>query len=86
MSERKPCCPAEAARMVKILTFPDGLQIGIVNLDRILKEVADLKLTEVKVIKTELLDRVKADNYVTSGVEDKYAEALFREYHRKFGE
>jgi hypothetical protein len=45
-----------------------------------------LKLTEVKVIKTELLDRVKADNYVTSGVEDKYAEALFREYHRKFGE
>lgn len=86
MAEKKPCCPAEAARMVKLVTFPDGIQTGILNLDKILNEVADLKLTDVKAIKTELVRRVKVDNYVASGVEDKYAEALFNEYQENFTE
>jgi hypothetical protein len=71
--------------MVKIVTFPDGIQIGILNLDTILKGVADLELIDAGSIKTELLKRVKSDNYVASGAEDKYAEALFMEYQHKFG-
>ncbi len=85
MSEQKPCCASCAAKSVKMLTFPDGIQIAISNLDTILKEVADLKLTDTQTIKTELLERVKTCNYVISGAEDEYAEVLFKEYRKNSG-
>ncbi len=55
------------------------------NLDNILKEVADLKFVDARTIKGELLNRVKVHNYVPSGAETDYSVALFREYQRKFG-
>jgi hypothetical protein len=80
MTDAKPCCPAAAARMVKKLTLPDGSQAGIVNLENILKEVADLKLAEDEAIKKELLQRVKIYNYVAPGAEADYSKALLKEY------
>lgn len=80
MTDAKPCCPAAAARMVKKLTLPDGSQVGIVNLENILKEVADLKLAEDEAIKKELLQRVKIYNYVAPGAEADYSKALLKEY------
>jgi len=85
MQEQKPCCEAAAARMIKKLTLPDGFRVGISNLDSILNEVADLKLTDTKAIKTELIERVKTCNYVASSAENEYSVALFQEYQRKFG-
>ena len=85
MQSQKPCCPAAAARMIKRLTLPGGFQVGIVNLDNILKEVADLKLADDELIKKELLTRVKIFNYVAPRAEDKYSEALLGEYKRLFG-
>ena len=85
MAREEPCCAAAAARMVKKLTLPDGFQVGIVNLDSILKEAADLKLVDADTIKEELLKRVKIHNYVVPSAEDDYAEALFTEYGRQFG-
>ena len=82
----KPCCAAAAARMTRKLTLPDGFQIGIVNLESILKEVADLGLVDTEAIKRELLKRVKIYNYVASGAEDDYSQALFKEYRRQFGD
>ncbi len=84
MSEQRPCCAAAAARVVKKLTLGNGFQVGIFNLDSILKEVADLKLVDAKAIKGELLKRVKIHNYVASGAETDYSAALFREYRRQF--
>ncbi len=84
MSEQRPCCAAAAARMTKKLTLPDGFQVGILNLESILKEVADLKLIDAEAIKKELLKRVKIHNYVASGAETDYSAALFREYRRQF--
>ncbi len=84
MTMERPCCEAAAARMIKKLTLPDGFQVGILNLDRVLKEVAGLKLTNAEAIKRELLARVKAQNYVASGAERDYSIALFREYRRRF--
>ena len=46
MQRERPCCPAAAARLVKKLTLPDGFQVGILNLESILKEVADLELAD----------------------------------------
>ncbi len=86
MSEQKPCCEAAAARLIKKLTLPDGFQVGIVNLDSILKEVADLKLVNAETIKGGLLKRVKIHNYIPSGAETDYSAALFQEYKRRLGE
>jgi hypothetical protein len=74
-----------APKVVKKITLPDGFRVGIIGLDNILKEVADLKYGDVRAIKQELVSRAKVDNYVPSGVEDEYASALFREYQQKFG-
>ena len=71
---------------VRKLTLPDGFQVGFMNLDNILREVNELKLTDDKAIKKELLERIKACNYVASGAENLYSSALFDEYQRKYGE
>ena len=85
MTDAKPCCPAAAARMVKKLTPPDGSQVGIVNLESILKEVTDLKLVDNEAIKKELLQRVKIYNYVAPAADNEYSEALLKEYQRQCG-
>jgi len=85
MQREKPCCPAAAARMVKKLTLPDGFQVGILNLESILKGVADLKLADDEAIKKELLQRVKIYNYVASAADNDYSEALLKEYKRQYG-
>jgi len=84
MQEEKPCCAAAAAGMVKKLTLPDGFQVGIVNFESILKEVADLKLAANDAIKRELLKRVKIYNYVPPAADNDYLEALLKEYERQY--
>lgn len=83
MEEKKPGYGPGGA--VKKIRLEDGLQVGIKNLDAILKEVAGLNLTDTGALKTELLQRVKACNYVASGAEREYAAALLQAYQRKFG-
>jgi hypothetical protein len=80
----KPRWEIDATSKIKKLTLPDGFRVGISNLDNILKEVADLKLTDRNTIKMELLERVKAYNYVPSNTEREYSTALYWEYQRKF--
>jgi len=84
MEKQQFCCAAAAARATKQLTLLDGFQVGIINLDAILREVVELNLTDVETIKKELLDRVKSHNYVASSAEYDYSVAPFREYRRQF--
>jgi len=84
MQNEKPCCPAAAARMAKKLVLSGGLQVAIMNLENILKEVADLKLVDNETIKKELLKRVKIYNYVAPGADNEYSEALSNEYKRQY--
>ena len=85
MQNEKPCCAAAAARMMKKLTLADGSQAGILYLEEILKEVADLKLVDNETIRKELLRRVKIYNYVAPSADNEYSEALFNEYRRQYG-
>jgi len=85
MPEKKSKNDADTTRNIKKLTLPDGFRVGILNLDNILKDVADLKLVDPPSIKIELLNRIKACNYVPSSAEDEYCTALYLEYQRKFG-
>jgi hypothetical protein len=66
------------------LTLPDGLQVGILNLDTILQEVSELNLSDTKSIGKELIDRVKECNYVAKSAEKEYISALIHEYRKKF--
>ncbi|MGA8849600.1 MAG: hypothetical protein WB564_07260 [Dehalococcoidia bacterium] len=83
MTDAKPCCAAAAARMVKKLVLPDGSQVGVVNMENILREVAGLKLADDNAIKKELLKRVKIYNYVPPAADNEYSEALLKEYERQ---
>ena len=42
MTGEKPCCPTATARMIKKLTLPGGFQVGITNLENILKPTTRL--------------------------------------------
>ena len=86
MAMEKPQYEATPEGKIKKLTLPDGFRVGISNLGSILKEVADMKLTDTEAIKADLLDRVKTCNYVPSSSEYEYSAALFEEYQRNFGE
>ena len=70
---------------MKKLTLADGSQAGILYLEEILKEVADLKLVDNETIRKELLKRVKIYNYVAPGADNEYSEALFNDYTRQYG-
>jgi len=85
MESQKPCCAASAARMIKKLVLPGG-EVGVVNLQSILNAVADLQLADDKVIKEELLKRVKIYNYVAPSADNEYSEALLQEYKRQHRE
>jgi hypothetical protein len=69
--------------MIKKLALPDGSQLGLVNLESILKEVAGLKLADDSALKKELLQRVKIYNYVPPASDHEYSEALLKEYKRQ---
>lgn len=84
MAAEQPCCAPDPAGIVRKLSLPDGFQVGIVGLDMILSAVADLKLVDATAIKAELLKKVAARNYIASGAETEYAQALFQEYTRRF--
>lgn len=83
MQEEKPCCAAAVVKKIRKLKLLSGSQVGIVNLENVLKEIAGLKLLDDEAIKRELLKKVKIYNYVAPAVQDDYVEALFREYERE---
>lgn len=81
--EQVPCCCAsDPGKAAKKLILPDGFQVGIINFDQILREVADLKLTDSSAIKAELLKRTAVHNYIPSSAESEYAAALYKEYRK----
>jgi hypothetical protein len=43
MTKERPCCPAAADPAIAQLILPDGSPVGMLNLERILRQVTDLK-------------------------------------------
>ena len=71
-------------KAVKKIALPDGLRVGIVNLDGILSRVAELNINDTGALKKELIKLAAEDNYIPGSAEREYAAALFEEYRRKF--
>ena len=60
----------------------DGKETGIDQLDWIVKEVRNLKLSDDPAITEELLKRTQALNYMPTKKKDAYGAALLEEYKK----
>jgi hypothetical protein len=72
------CVPPTPGR--RILTFPDGSQVGVMGLNEILSDMyaegrqADGETAE------EIVERLSENNYVTPSFKQQYCEVLIEEY------
>jgi hypothetical protein len=73
--------------MSESLGFIDvsGHRVGIVELTEILQEVASLGIHRERLLRKELLRRVKRRNYIPRLAETSYAEALLQAYRNYLG-
>jgi hypothetical protein len=72
-------------RESKFITV-SGRQVGIVRLRSILQEVASLEIDDVKRITAQLMERIKACNYIPDSAEKEYGQALLRAYREYCGQ
>ncbi|HOT02741.1 MAG TPA: hypothetical protein PK069_01005 [Methanolinea sp.] len=82
VEKEKPCCAAEALRRIRQVEV-GGITVGLAMLDDIIDEVQELQLTSKEAIINELVKRIKIYNYIPSSAEEKYREAMYREYNKK---
>lgn len=82
MNDEKPCCAAAAARKIRKVMI-SGHEVGIAQLDEILARVASCDLVNDDEIGRALLKEVKIFNYVPSGQEPLYMDAVMDEYLRR---
>lgn len=82
MTNGRPCCATAADPAITQLILPDGSPVGMRNLERIMREVAELNLVDDKVIGSEPLHRARIYNYIAPGAEADYSTALISEYRR----
>ena len=60
--------------------------MGIVGLDEILGKIKNARITDEKILKDQLLQGIKKNNYIPANMEEDYKNALYREYRRFLGE
>ncbi len=63
-----------------------GRKVGIIGLKKALARLKMLNLKEPVDIKSKLLELIRESNYVPSGFEKSYEDALYREYRRFSGD
>lgn len=80
--KEKPCCAAEALRRIRQVDV-GGITVGLAMLDEIIDEVRELRPASREALADELMKRVKIYNYVPASAEDRYREAVCREYEKK---
>lgn len=80
--KEKPCCAAEALRCIRQVDL-GGITVGLAMLDEIIDEMRELQPASRDALADELMKRVKIYNYVPASAEDRYREALCREYERR---
>ena len=80
-NDRQPCCAADALWRIRKITV-NGIPTGINRLDESIAAVKAMNLTSESAIRSALLEKVRAGNYIPPAVEDAYAAALVKEYHK----
>ncbi|MBN2239124.1 MAG: hypothetical protein JW712_05070 [Dehalococcoidales bacterium] len=68
------------------ITLPGGTQVGILDLDDIIKKTSEAEISDTIQIEEYLLAAVKECNYVPDSAEKEYAAALLKVYLAKYGD
>ncbi|MCX7995806.1 MAG: thioredoxin family protein [candidate division WOR-3 bacterium] len=63
-----------------------GNRVGIIGLDEIFQSVRQSQISDENSLKNFLFEKAKERNYIPSGLENDYKDALYREYKRFCGE
>lgn len=80
-NDKQPCCAADALWRIRKINVR-GVMTGINRLDESIAAVRAMNLGHDDAIKTALLEKVRAGNYIPPAVEGAYAEALLEEYRK----
>lgn len=80
------CCPCSVVPVpgLRMLTFPDGSQAGVVGLDKVFEEMGRVGRLPNLQTASEIVDRLSQENYVAPGVRPLYEEAVLCEYRTFF--
>lgn len=68
-----------------IMVSIEGMKVGLIGLEGAIEQVKEMNLADDEEIKAQLLEKVKAQNYVPSSREEDYARALLRQYKKTLG-
>lgn len=80
------CCPCNAPGIeaYRLLTFPDGIQVRVRGLDKVLEEAYQQGKKPHWSIASELVKQLSEYNYIPAGAQFEYEEALLKEYRLFF--
>jgi hypothetical protein len=75
------CCvpPTPGRRMI---TFPDGTQVGVMGLNEILADIYAENRQVSQETAEEIVDRLSENNYITPSFRQQYCEVLLNEYRQ----
>ena len=74
------CVPPTPGR--RMLTFPDGSQVGVMGLNEILADMcAEGRQANAKTAE-EIVERLSENNYITPSFRQQYCEVLTEEYRQ----
>lgn len=76
-------CRVPASKGIRLLIFPDGCQVGVNGLDRILEEAYREGKRPHQSVANELVRQLSENNYIPSVAWSEYEEVVLKEY-RKF--
>jgi hypothetical protein len=80
MDDKLSPCAADALQQVRQITV-DGKQVGIVRLDETIRDVQALGLPGEDEIRTALMQRIAACNYIPAPAADAYARSIVAEFY-----
>jgi len=74
------CVPPTPGR--RMLTFPDGSQVGVMGLNEIMADMyAEDRLVSEETAE-EIVERLSENNYITPSFRRQYCEVLLNEYRQ----
>ena len=76
------CCDPKAPK-VNMIKLDNGM-VGVLGLEQVMAGVHLMEPLSKEDAMTELVKRAALNNYIPGSVKEKYAEALYGEYVKKF--
>ncbi len=82
MNQGTGSCCAPAAQGIRLLSFPDGSQIGINGLDGILGDAYKEGKTPDRSVAKHIVTLLSKNNYIPSSAWSEYEDVVLKEYQK----